>query len=614
MPRKFHWLPLPIFFLHLLSLTGQGVLPPAPAWKGASEALIVGADDAWQTPAEAADFVRTPDYATTVAWLRKLTDASDRFNLHSIGKSIEGRDIWMVIGSTEADPSPSALAMSDKPLLLAQAGIHAGEIDGKDAGLMLLRDIAFGDKGGLLDEVNLLFIPILNVDGHENSSPYNRPNQRGPENMGWRTNARNLNLNRDYAKLDTREVRAVVDVINRYDPDLYLDIHVTDGADYQYDITFSGNDVVGNSPAIADWLGQTFKPAVNADLTEAGHIPGPLMFAVNDRDFTRGNVSVAFGPRYSDSYGNLRHLPTVLVENHSLKPYRQRVLGTYVLLESVLRVLAERGAPLRAAIATDRTLRPDSLPMAYQVPQFADPQPTGGTPPPDSMELLGIAYETKPSPVTGGDYVAWLGTPVTETIAYYKETEPVKLVKRPSGYYVPVSSPEIINRLAAHGIRLDTLDEARTESVEMYRITDPEFGGGNGSPFEGRVTVRGTPVLETREQTFPAGSVYVSTDQPLGDLAMALLEPLSDDCFLSWGFLLNIFQRTEYIEGYVMAPMAERMLEESAELRAAFEAKKASDPEFADNPRAILAWFYAQTEYYDDRYQLYPVARVPLRK
>ena len=611
MPRLRPFL-LPLFLLLGTWLTAQRAeLPPVLPWEGASEALIVGDDHPWQTPAEAAGFVHTPDYPATVAWLQRLVNASDELRMASIGQSAEGRDIWMVIGSTDADVSPAALAQSPKPLLLAQAGIHAGEIDGKDAGLMLLRDVAFGNKGSLLDGANWLFVPILNVDGHENVSPYNRVNQRGPANMGWRTNARNLNLNRDYAKLDTREVRAVVDVINRYDPDLYLDIHVTDGADYQYDITFSGNDIHGNSPAIAAWLGDTFKPAVDADLASAGHIPGPLMFAVNDRDFTGGNVSVAFGPRFSDSYGILRHLPTVLVENHSLKPYRQRVLGTYVLLEATLRLIAKTGSALRTAIADDRALRPDSLALAYRVPQFAKPRPAAGTPPPDSMELLGVAYEIKTSSVTGDEYASWLGTPTKETIAYFKESEPIKVVARPAGYFVPVYCQEVIDRLHAHGIELDTLREARTETVAMYRITDPVFGGGSGAPFEGRVTVSGTPVAESRTQTFPAGSVFVTTNQPLGDLAIALLEPRSDDSFLSWGFLLNIFQRTEYIEGYVMEPLAQRMLADDEDLRAAFDARKRDDPDFAGNPRAILNWFYAQTDYYDDRYQLYPVARLP---
>ena len=329
-------------FILILALTSasQNFLPPAQEWHGKSEELIAKANNPWITPAETAGFAKTPTYQQTMDWFKKLADASPLLTMVSIGKSVENRDIYMIVASTDKFTTPEALKNSGKPLLLAQAGIHSGEIDGKDAGMMLLRDIAFGDKQSLIEKVNFLFIPILSVDAHERSSPYNRPNQRGPENMGWRTNAQNLNLNRDYAKLDTKEVRAVVNVMNEYDPSFYMDIHVTDGADYQYDITFGGIGQQGNSPGIADWLENNYKPAADKSLSANGHIPGQLLFALNDMDFTAGNVVIAGGPRFSDSYGNLRHMPTVLVENHSLKPFKQRVLGTYVLLESTLQQLA----------------------------------------------------------------------------------------------------------------------------------------------------------------------------------------------------------------------------------------------------------------------------------
>ena len=234
------------FSISIASATAQNFLPPAIEWKGKSELLIAKAGNAWITPTEKSGFINTPSYKETMDWLKKLDAASPLLRMISIGKSVEGRDINMIIASTEKNITASALKNSAKPLLLVQAGIHSGEIDGKDAGMMLLRDIAFGNKKYLLDKVNFLFIPILSVDAHERTSPYNRPNQRGPQSMGWRTNAQNLNLNRDYAKLDTKEVRAVVKVMNEYDPAMYMDIHVTDGADYQYDITFGGFGIQGN--------------------------------------------------------------------------------------------------------------------------------------------------------------------------------------------------------------------------------------------------------------------------------------------------------------------------------------------------------------------------------
>jgi hypothetical protein len=484
---------------------------------------------------------------------------------------------------------------------------------------MLLRDIAFGTKKQLLDKVNFLFIPILNVDGHERSSSYNRPNQRGPKNMGWRTNAQNLNLNRDYTKIDTKEVRAVINVINEYDPILYMDIHVTDGVDYQYDITFGGLDGMGYSKSISNWLSKNYKTKADNDLTANGHIPGQLLFAVNDRDFSQGNVLGMGDPRFSDAYGDLRHTASILVENHSLKPFKQRVLGTYVLLESTLKILATEGKSLKESTLTDRAKRETKLATKYKVPQMNgtasfENQSTvklneKPVTPPDSLKLLGIESKIIKSTVTNSDYVEWTGKPVTTIIANYKASEQVDFITRPKGYFIPASCSEIIERIKLHGIQMETLKQSREVTVEMYRIQEAKFQneGGNVLPFEGHIQVSGNPVIETRKEVFPAGSVYISTDQTLGDLAVFLLEPKSADSFFSWGFFYAIFQRTEYIEPYVIEPTMTKMLADSPELQKEFEAKKAAEPDFANNPNAIYTWFYSKTKYYDEKYLLYPI-------
>ncbi len=195
-------------------------LPPTLPWKGASERLVVPASDPWITPAERTNFAATPDYTATLAWLQRLAAASPLLKLESFGKSAQGRELYFVRASKGG---------AGKPVLLVQAGIHGGEIDGKDAGLMLLRDIALRGKSSLLDKADLVFVPIFNVDGHERSSAFSRPNQRGPLRQGWRTTAQNLNLNRDYLKADSPEMRAMIGLINRLDPSLYVDLHVTDG-------------------------------------------------------------------------------------------------------------------------------------------------------------------------------------------------------------------------------------------------------------------------------------------------------------------------------------------------------------------------------------------------
>lgn len=610
-----------IYIIATLQLSAQSILPPVQDWHGKSELLVVNASNPWITVAEKSDFVITSTYDETMSWLKKLADASPLISMFSIGKSPEGRDIYMIISSTDKNVSAAALKKSSKPLLLAQAGIHSGEIDGKDAGMMLLRDIAFGTKKAMLDKVNFLFIPILNVDGHERSSSYNRPNQRGPQNMGWRTNAQNLNLNRDYAKIDTDEIRAVISVINEYDPLLYMDLHVTDGTDYQYDITFGGLDGMGYSKSISNWLSKTYKTQAHKDLKAYGHIPGQLLFAVNDRDFSKGNALISGEPRFSDAYGDLRHTASILVENHSLKPYKQRVLGTYVLLESTLKILAAEGNSLKESTISDRNKREAKLPMKFKVPQMtnnvafdnlANAKINEEVKAIDSLKLLGIEAKIVKSKVTNTDYIEWTGKPETINIANYKATEPIDFVVRPKGYYIPAWCTEVIKRLKLHGIQMETLKEPKEVTVEMYRIKDAKFQNESGKvvPFEGHMQINGTAVPETRKEKFPVGSLYISTNQTLGDLAMLLLEPKSADSFLSWGFFNEIFQRTEYIEPYVLEPTMTKMLQDSLELQKEFDEKKASDTVFSNDPYAIYNWFYSKTKYYDEKYLLYPVGRV----
>jgi murein tripeptide amidase MpaA len=241
-------------------------LPPVVEWNGRSRGLIRPPSDPWVTPAESTGFRRTPSYDETVAWLRRLASATRQIRLVSLGRSAEGCELWMVVASANGAATPAELRANGRPTLLAQAGIHAGEIDGKDAGLMLLRDLTVGKRRDLLQVANLLLVPILNADGHERVERYGRINQRGPENAGWRTTATNLNLNRDYTKLDAPETRAIVAALNAWDPELYLDLHVTDGGDYQYDLALGGVGRHGRSPAIAEWLDRVLIPKLSAAL------------------------------------------------------------------------------------------------------------------------------------------------------------------------------------------------------------------------------------------------------------------------------------------------------------------------------------------------------------
>ena len=575
----------------------QAFLPPAPEWDGASRSLLREASDPWVTPFEADpahDF--SPTYADTRAWFDRLDEASDLIRIEQFGTSPEGRPIYAVIASKDGasfDPS--------KPVLLAQAGIHPGEIDGKDAGMMLLRDIAMYGRDDLLDGVNLILIPILSVDGHERAGAWSRPNQRGPRIQGWRHTATNQNLNRDFVKLDQTEMRAVMGLIQRYRPDLYVDIHVTDGIDYQYDVTYGyngENGVWSRSPATAQWLDDAFKPAMNDALEAQGHIPGELVFAIDDRNPRAGLSDGGLGERFSNGWGSAAHVPTILIENHSLKPHEQRVLGTYVFLETAMRLLAERGDDLRVAVEQDRALRPSEILANFE--STSEPVAT--------RAFLGIRYETWESPASGRSEIRWLGQPDPEPwMMPFYGSRPTLTLARPEAYWVPAYRGDVIERLRLHGVRMEVLEAPRTVPVQMLRLEDPRVSGRTS---EGHVPITvETVTTEDRDWTFPAGSVRVPTDQPLGDLVVLALEPQSSESFFAWGMFPEILNRVEYIEAYAVAPLAERMLEADPELRAAFEARLAGDAAFAADGDARLAWFYERSPFYDDRYRLYPIGR-----
>ena len=574
------------------------ILPPVTPWAGKSRELVVAQNDPWITAAEKSAFRFSPNYDETVAWLRRLDQAAPELQMISAGKSAEGREIWMIIASKERAFTPEALRRTGKPLLLAHGGIHSGEIDGKDAGLMLLRDMTVaGKRRDLLDRASFLFIPILNVDGHERASKFARMNQRGPEIMGWRTNARNLNLNRDFTKLETNEVRALVNVLNQWKPDLYVDLHVTDGADYQYDITYGWNDSTGFSPSIVRWLESSLRPEVERALANAGHIPGPLVFPVDNEDPRNGIAAGNSKVRLSTGYGDIRNLPTVLVENHSLKPYDQRVLGTYVFLEATLRTLAASATGLRSAVAEDARRRIDPVPLEWSETEFSALEP---------IRFLGIESRSTLSPVSGGVRMEWLGRPATLRVPVFRNDKLIASASRPKAWWIPVAWSDIAERVRAHGITMERIDGPRSLDVEMYRLQNPVL---KNEVFEGRVTVTTGATPERRTERFPAGSWRVPADQPLGNLAAALLEPRSPDSFLQWGYMHEILQRTEYAENYVTEPMAEQMLAADPNLADEFRKKLATDAAFRADSAARLRWFYQRTPFWDDRWLLYPIAR-----
>lgn len=564
------------------------VLPPAQPWSGGSERLIVAADDPWITPAERANFATTPLYAETRAWLERLAAASPLIRIETFGRTAQGRDMLMVWASKGG---------TGKPVVLIQAGIHSGEIDGKDAGLMLLRDIALRGKDTLLDSVDLVFVPIYNIDGHEATSRWNFPALRGPAEKGSVATARGINLNRDYAKADAPETRAMIALLRRLDPILYVDCHVSEGFDMQYDITFTyaGWGRYAYHRATADWLTARFGPTVTAALERAGHIPTLYPSPIDTRDPAKGIRQAPEGPRYSTGYGDFIGVPTVLVENHMLKPYRQRVLGTYVLLEAALKLAAVDRARIAAAKAVDRASRPATM-LARWTPAAT---PIGGV-----DRFKGIAFETYRSPASGRLEQRWTGRPITFRMPIIGQ-DSVETVTLPTAWWVPQEQTEVLDRLRLHGIRFDALDAPRTLALDRVLLREPVVQRAQ----DGRLPLKASFEHVAVTETLPAGMIRVPSDQPLGLLAAALLEPEAPDSFLAWGFFAEILAPAPVPEDFVSAPLAEALLSSSATVGDAFQAKLQSDPIFAADAVARLKWLFARLPDHSPSNFLYPIRR-----
>ena len=566
----------------------QSVLPPALPWSGASERLIVAKTDPWITPAERANFVTTPDYAETRAWLERLDAASPVIAIETFGQTAQGREMLLVRASKGG---------SGKPVVLVQAGIHAGEIDGKDAGLMLLRDIAVRGKDALLDHVDLVFVPIYNIDGHEQKSRWNFPALRGPLEKGFVANARNINLNRDYAKADAPETRAMVALLRRLDPILYVDCHVREGFDMQYDITFTyaGWGRYAYYRATADWLTTRFGPSVTTALDQAGHHPTLYPSPIDTRDPLKGIRQAPEGPRYSTGYGDFIGVPTVLVENHMLKPYRQRVLGTYVLLEAALKLASQDRGRIAAAKASDRASRPATMLTRWR---------PAATPVGWVERFEGIAFETYRSPASGRLEQRWTGTPITFRMPIIGQ-DPVETITLPKAWWIGPEQVEVIDRLRLHGIAFEAIAAPRTLTLDRVRVRDATVQPAQ----DGRLPLKASFTHGSISETLPAGTIRVPVNQPLGLLAAALLEPEAPDSLLAWGFFPAMLSAPSRAEDFVRAPLAEALLVRDDTVRRAFEAKLAADPVFAKDAGARLDWLEDRLPERGAIPSIYPVRR-----
>ncbi|HTS81779.1 MAG TPA: M14 family zinc carboxypeptidase [Myxococcaceae bacterium] len=540
------------------------------------------------------------------AFLRRFPG---RVRAERFGTTPEGRPLWMLAASDDGTLTPERARRRGRPVLFANAGIHPGEIDGKDAGFQLLRELLEGTAlPGVLGEVTFVFVPLFNPDGHEHASPHHRPNQNGPREQGWRSNARNLNLNRDWMKADAPEMQALLPRLVAWDPLVFLDLHVTDGAHFLPDVSLLVAPLLEGPPPMQA-LAQVLQDEIHAELRAGGHLPldfYPLL--VRDDDPASGFSRTVYPPRFSHTYWGLRHRLAVLVETHSWKDYRTRVITTRDVLAATLGSLRRHRRDWRTRmhrLDRDTARRPPAgLDLAF-----------AATDETVTLEFPAYAYDRAPSPATGGSYLRFhLERPEVWRVPLRNRVTASVQVELPRGGWAvpPGWAATIIPTLDLHGIEHRTLRRPARTRVSILALSDLRPAG---APYEGRQRLEPLGTWAPPEATvLPRGTLVVPLAQTRAELAAHLLEPAGPDSLLAWGTFNAAFQQQEYVEPYLLEPWAEAELRKNAALRAEFE-ERLRDPAFAADPDARRRFFLLRHPSYDQRIRRAPVVRLvaPLR-
>jgi hypothetical protein len=551
---------------------------------------------------ERLNYLETPRYDSTIAYCKRLSNASSIIHYTTYGISPEGRALPLLIADKDKFSEPDDIKKSGRTVLLIQACIHAGEPDGKDAGLLLLRDIITKKEyQKLLDSVTIVFIPIFNVDGHERFSSYNRINQNGPKEMGWRTNSTNLNLNRDYIKAEAPEIKAWLKLFNEWNPDFFIDCHVTDGADYIYPLTYA-LEINGNmDSSLTNWQKNTFLPFVKNSMEQAGYPIFPYISFREWHDINSGLESWVTPPMLSQGYTAIANCPGLLIETHMLKDYKTRVLATFKMLQYTLEILNKEGNKLHKLINESNTFsaskifREKPFPLDFEYNH-------------DSVmvNFKGMEYTEEKSDISGGTWFKFGKKVKDYSLPYFNHIKPTAYAHLPEFYIVPKQWTFVTDLLNEHKIFYYSLNKDTTISVSGYSFNNVEF---NPTPYEGRQRIKSihADTISYNIKLY-RGSVIVPMNQAKAKVIAHMLEPLSPASLLQFGFFNTIFEQKEYGESYVLETLAREMLKDP-KIKEGFEREVKNNPNYPKESYAVLNWFYTHSAYKDLQQNIYPIAK-----
>ena len=576
-------------FLFASLMTLAPTLPaPSPAWRTPFEN-----DPAGNT---------TATHTECIAYYRKLANAYPKqLHLAEAGSTDSGLPLHEVVLSSDGDFDPASTRSKNRRVLFIQNGIHPGEPEGIDASMMLARDLVQQPKlRKLLEGVTVVIVPVYNVDGMLNRNTTTRVNQNGPAAYGFRGNARHLDLNRDYIKQDSRNARSFATLFQKWQPDIFVETHTSNGADYQYTMTLIATQHSKLAPALGTYLQAQLLPALYKGMEQK---KWPMTPYVDFEGKTPESGLRAFleTPRYSTGYAALFNTIGFMPETHMLKTFAPRVHATYDLLKTMLETVGQQSAAIamaRAAAAAAMAAQA-TFPLAWALDESQH----------ETVQFRGYEGRTKPSEVSGQPRLYYdRAAPYTRSVNYFNTYKPTATAARPMAYIIPQAWGEVLDILRRNGVKLEQLANDVTVPVEVYYLEDYKTSprAYEGHYLHSQVQVR--PTAET--VTFHRGDYvcYLNSTAPVRYL-VETLEPQATDSFFAWGFFDSVLQQKEHFSDYVFEDVAADLLRRDPSLKQRLEKLKQQNPAFSSNGAAQLEWVYLNSPYHEAGYNRYPVAR-----
>ena len=553
---------------------------------------------AQKTPFELSGKTETTTYTAAIAYYENLVKSYPEAKLLRYGDTDFGKPLHLLILSKDKVFDPIAIRKSNKRILLINNGIHPGEPEGIDASMMLARDLLKGNR--LPKNVVIGIIPLYNIDGSFNRTGTSRANQNGPVAYGFRGNGKNLDLNRDFIKTDSKNSAAFQLIFNTWQPEIFVDTHTSNGADYQYVMTLIPTQKDKLNGILSNYLTKILVPDLYTAMEKQGYPMIPYVNSIGETPET-GITGFIESPRYSTGYTTLHNTIGFMPETHMLKSYDLRVDATYKLLQAYVHIV-ERDAKIigeNKQKADEFVAAQKEFPLDWKLDRTTV----------NELTFKGFEAGQKPSAVSGADRLYYdRSKPYTKTIKEWNKFEPAISVQKPIAYIIPKAWDRVISLLKLNGVKVQEIKADQKIEVESYYIGDFKTGT---RPYEGHYlhsAVKLNPVKQNLQ--YYAGDFVVYVNQPSNRYIVETLEPQAADSYFNWNFFDSILDMKEHYSAYVFEDTAAELLKKNPELKDKLEAKRASDAEFAKNGAAQLDFVYKNSDYYEKTHNRYPVARL----